>query len=183
MNAPNLRLPVSKRDHIQGRSDASVTLVEYGDYECPHCGRAYGIIKKIQETLGDQMRFVFRNFPLRQLHPHAEIAALAAEAAGSQGKFWEMHDMLYENRTALDSESLASYAAKLGLDTKRFIEEINQKKHADRIIEDRRSGLRSGVNGTPTFYINDIRYDGSLDFEPLLNAIQTEINRGQRKAG
>ncbi|MBV8878867.1 MAG: thioredoxin domain-containing protein, partial [Planctomycetaceae bacterium] len=151
---PALTLPVGPRDHAQGPESAPVTLVEYGDYECPHCGRAYAILKAVQERMGERLRFVFRNFPLRQLHPHAEIAAEAAEAAARPGKFWEMHDILFENQDALESEDLVSYAGDLGLDAERIAEDLQSGLHAPRVQEDFLSGVRSGVNGTPTFFIN-----------------------------
>src|SRR2546423_12240032 len=115
-----LTLPVSQRDHQQGPETAPVTLVEYGDYECPYCGEAHPIVKELQRRLGDRLRFVFRNFPLTNAHPHAEHAAETAEAAGAQGKFWEMHDYLYEHQRALDDEHLETYAGTLGLDVERF---------------------------------------------------------------
>jgi protein-disulfide isomerase len=167
-----LKLPVSDRDHIQGPETARVTLVEYGDYECPYCGQAYPIVKAIQEELGNDLRFVFRNFPLSQMHPHAEHAAETAEAAAAQGKFWEMHDYLYEHQRALDDNHLADYAARIGLDTDRFIREMEAQAYTERVKEDFMSGVRSGVNGTPTFFINGARHDGSFDFRTLLHAIQ-----------
>jgi protein-disulfide isomerase len=168
-----MNLPVdSNRDHIQGPEAASITLVEYGDYECPYCGQAYPIIKKIQESLGDQLRFVFRNFPLTQFHPHAQNAAEASEAAGAQGKFWEMHDYLYEHQQALDDRQLEQHASKLGLDVSRFRREVPGHVHADKVREDFLSGVYSGVNGTPTFYINGVRYDDSWDFKTLLATLK-----------
>jgi len=150
-----LTLPVSEaRDHVQGPADAAVTLVEYGDYECPHCGRAYPIVKAIQQQLGPKLRFVFRNFPLRESHPHAEQAAEAAEAAGAQGKFWEMHDRLFERQFALDGEYLIEYAGDLGLDVARFRKELASGVYEPRVREDFRSGVTSGVNGTPTLFLN-----------------------------
>ncbi len=116
-----MKPPVGANDHVQGTANAPVTLVEYGDYECPYCGEAYPIVKALQERLGKQMRFVFRNFPLSEMHPHAEHAAEAAEAAGGQGKFWEMHDLLYENQDALEDEDLARYAKALKLDMPRQV--------------------------------------------------------------
>jgi protein-disulfide isomerase len=175
MSASHLKLPVSERDHIQGRSEAPVTLVEYGDYECPHCGRAHSVVKRLQKVLGGQMRFVFRNFPLTQVHPHAEIAAEVAEAAGSQDHFWEMHDTLFEHQDALDPDDLVSDAKKLGLNTQEVIEDLTQRKFENRVSEDLRSGLHSGVNGTPTFFINGIHYDGLWDFDSLLSALQAEL--------
>jgi protein-disulfide isomerase len=158
----SLSLPVDlNRDHIQGPDTAPVTLVEYGDYECSFCGQAYPIIKQVQNYFEDNLRFVFRNFPLTQAHPHAQRAAEAAEEASSQNKFWEMHDYLYEHQQALDDLHLEKYAKIVGLDLKKFDKDMNNHTHASRIREDFLSGIQSGVNGTPTFYINDIRYDGS----------------------
>jgi protein-disulfide isomerase len=159
----SLTLPVAKRDHIQGPIDASIMLVEYGDYECPFCGEAYPIIKTILERLGDRLCFAFRNFPLVNSHPHAQHAAEAAEAAGAQGKFWEMHDMLFENQEALDDEDIAQYAATLGLDVRRLIDEVVTGVHSARVREDFRSGARGGVNGTPTLFINGVRHEGTSD--------------------
>lgn len=167
-----LTQPVSERDHAQGPATAPVTLVEYGDYECPYCGQAYPIVKQIQERLGDQLRFVFRNFPLSQMHPHAEQAAEAAEAAGAQGKFWQMHDLLYEHQRALDDKRLERYAQTLGLDLEVFNAALSRHSEAQRVREDFRSGVRSGVNGTPTFFINGVRHDGAYDFDLLLAAIE-----------
>jgi protein-disulfide isomerase len=164
-----LTLPIPGRDHIQGPTDAPIMLVEYGDYECPYCGAAHPIVKAIQERLGDRLCFAFRNFPLNNAHPYAEHAAETAEAAGVQGKFWEMHDLLFENQDALDDEALAQYATALGLDARRLIREVLDGTHTPRVREDFRSGARSGVNGTPTFFINGVRHDGTPDalFEAL----------------
>jgi protein-disulfide isomerase len=166
-----LAVPVSKRDHIRGPFNAPATLLEYGDYECPFCAEAHFVVQAVQAALGDQMRFVFRNFPLTNVHPHAERAAEAAEAAGAQGKFWEMHDILFENQSALEDEDLAGYAAALELDVPRFIKELMAGVYAPRVREDFRSGVRSGVNGTPSFFINDFRYDGPRDPEALAAAL------------
>lgn len=163
-----LAVPVSRRDHIQGPVDAPLTLLEYGDYECPFCGQAYLAVKAVQQSLGERLRFVFRNFPLTNAHPHAEHAAEAAEAAGTRGRFWEMHDLLFENQEALEDEDLIEYAAALGLDTARVLTEIESGAHARRIREDFMSGVRSGVNGTPTFFINGWRHDGGFAPESLL---------------
>jgi protein-disulfide isomerase len=170
-----LTLPVSERDHSQGMDNASITLVEYGDYECPYCGQAYPIIKNIQKILGSQLRFVFRNFPISQIHPHALSAAEAAEAADSQHKFWIMHDYLYEHQDRLDDDDLVQYASTLGLDLDRFSKEVAEHTHASRVREDFMSGIRSGVNGTPTFYINDIRHDDSWDEDTLLASLKQAI--------
>jgi len=168
-----LTLPVSEdRDHIQGPAEAAVTLVEYGDYECPYCGAAYPIIKEVQERMGERLRFVFRNFPISTSHPHAEQAAEAAEAAATQGRFWQMHDLLYENQQRLGDEDLRSYAEQLGLEVEPFDQELAEHVHAPRVHEDFMSGVRSGVNGTPTFYINGSRHDDSYDAETLLAALE-----------
>jgi protein-disulfide isomerase len=168
-----LVLPVSEeRDHIQGPPDAAVTLVEYGDYECPFCGAAYPIVKDVQARMGSKLRFVFRNFPITTSHPHAEQAAETAEAAAAQGKFWEMHDLLYENQRRLDDQDLRGYAQQLGLDLESFDRELTEHVHAARVREDFMSGVRSGVNGTPTFYVNGTRYDDPYDAETLLVALQ-----------
>lgn len=171
-NSPHLTLPVSERDHWQGPTDAPVTLVEYGDYECPYCGRAYPIVQEIQRRMGDRLRFVFRNFPLAQIHPHAQQAAEAAEVAGQQGKFWEMHDTLFENQHALGDGPLREYAESIGLDGAEFAQELNSHAAEGRIREDFLSGVRSGVNGTPTFFINGIRHDDGYELHVLLAALE-----------
>src|SRR5690348_711131 len=167
-----LTLPVGERDHVQGPADAPVTLVEYGDYECPHCGRAYPIVKQVRARLGRRLRFVFRNFPLRESHPHAQHAAEAAETAGAQGKFWEMHDRLFERQFALEDDNLVEYARELGLDAERVREELAGRVYEPRVREDFRSGVASGVNGTPTFFVNGVRHDDAWDLETLLAALQ-----------
>jgi len=165
-------MPVTQdRDHIQGPADAAVTLVQYGDYECPYCGAAYPIIKEVQARMGERLRFVFRNFPISTSHPHAERAAEAAEAAAAQGRFWQMHDLLYENQRRLRDEDLRAYAEQLGLDVDLFDKELAEHVHAERVHEDFMSGVRSGVNGTPTFYINGARHDDSYEMEVLLSAL------------
>jgi protein-disulfide isomerase len=169
---PSLTVPVSERDHIQGPSDAPVTLVEYGDYECPFCGKAYPIIKGIQKRMGDQLRFVFRNFPISTSHPHAVRAAEAAEAAAAQGKFWEMHDTIYEHQQTLEDDDLRAFAEQLGLDMERFDRDMAARRFADRVRQDFMSGVRSGVNGTPTFFLNDVRYDDRWDQGNLLKAVE-----------
>ena len=167
-----LTLPVSEdRDHIQGSAEAAVTLVEYGDYECPYCGAAYPIVKELQSRLGDGLRFVFRNFPITTSHPHAEQAAESAEAAAAQGRFWEMHDVLYENQARLRDPDLRGYAEQVALDLGRFDQELAEHVHAARVREDFMSGVRSGVNGTPTFYVNGARHDDSYDLDTMLAAL------------
>src|SRR5438309_97878 len=166
-----LTLPDPKRDHISGSADESIKLLEYGDYECPFCGDAHPIVKEIQRRLGHDLLFAFRHFPLTNIHPHSEHAAESAEAAGAQGNFWGMHDLLFENQGALEDEDLAEYAAKLGLDETRLIREVTSSVYALRIREDFKSGVRGGVNGTPTFFINGQRYDGLLDLKHLFDAL------------
>jgi protein-disulfide isomerase len=170
-------LDVRPDDHIQGPQDAPVSLLEYGDYECPYCGEAHPIVKQIQRTLGENMRFIFRNFPLTSVHANAEEAAEAAEAAGAQGKFWEMHDRLYEHQDELAYTQLIEHARRLGLDVEKFEDELDRHVYTPRVREDFMSGVRGGVNGTPTFFINGVRHDGSYDFETLLQAIQMQIKR------
>jgi protein-disulfide isomerase len=166
---------VTERDHVLGRPDAPVTLLEYGDYQCPYCGAAHPIVKALQRHLGDNLRFVFRHFPLATIHEYAEGAAEAAEAAGAQGKFWQMHDTLFENQPALDFDSLVGYAEDLGLELERFTTQLENRVYASRVREDFLSGVRSGVNGTPTFFINGRRHEGSFDFETMLEAIQARV--------
>jgi protein-disulfide isomerase len=172
MESADLLMPVSERDHIQGTEDAPVTLVEYGDFECPYCGMAYPIIKDVQEQLGDRLRFVFRNFPISTSHPHAQHAAESAEAAGAQGSYWEMHDTLYENQETLADEHLRGFAEQLGLDMEQFERDMTEHRHEGRVREDFMSGVRSGVGGTPTFYINGLRYDGRWTEGQLLKALE-----------
>lgn len=163
---------VSARDHAQGIADAPVTLVEYGDYQCPYCGVAYPEVKRVQKHLGRKLRFVFRNFPLTQAHPYAMVAAEAAEAAALQRKFWEMHDFIYEHQDDLEADALLTWAKQIGLDVQEFGSAIRQGDITKRIKEDRMSGIRSGVNGTPCFFINGARYDGAADYDSLLEALQ-----------
>jgi protein-disulfide isomerase len=178
--SPRLTVPVGPRDHVQGSADAPVTLLEYGDYECPYCGAAHPIVKEVQKRLGKGLRFVFRNFPLANMHPHATLAAEAAEVIGAQGKFWEMHDTLYEHQSALAENDLVRYASGLGVEGGKFTMELHKPVYAERVREDFASGVRSGVNGTPTFYINGVRHNGSYELEELLEAVGY---RGAPKVG
>ena len=169
---------VGESDHADGPAAAPVTLVEYGDYECGYCGMAYPIVKSLRRRLGDRLRFVFRNFPLAEAHPHARHAAEAAEAAGAQGKFWAMHDTLFENQHALEDDDLVGYARRLGLDAERVARELAEGTHTKRVRTDFRNGVRSGVNGTPTFYINGRRYEGPwADEEKFASALRKEAGR------
>jgi protein-disulfide isomerase len=172
---PRLTVPVSERDHVLGPATAPVTLVEYGDYECPFCGASHPILKQVRQVMGDDLRFAYRHFPLSQIHPHAYQAAEAAEAAGAQGRFWEMHDLLFANQDRLGLRDLIGYAGALDLDLERFVTDLRGHAYAGRLREDFLSGVRSGVNGTPTFFVNGMRHDGGYDFEALLEALRVEL--------
>ncbi len=167
-----LTVPVRTQDHAVGPTNAPVTLVEYGDFECPYCGQAHYVLQEILEEMRSGLLFVFRYFPVTQVHPHAETAAMAAEAAGSQGRFWEMHDALFENQRALGDEDILRYAEAIDLDLGRFEADMRTGRHAARIREDFMSGVRSGVNGTPTFFINGARHDGSYEYPVLSRALR-----------
>jgi formate-nitrite transporter family protein len=162
---------VGERDHAQGPMDARVTLVEFGDFECPDCGLAYPVLKAVQQALGPNLRFVFRHFPLSASHPHARAAAEAAEVAGAQGRFWEMHDRLYQHQTALADDDLRRHARKVGLDLDLFERAMRLHTQEGRVREDLASGSVSGVRGTPTLFINGTRYDGPRDRSPLVAAL------------
>jgi protein-disulfide isomerase len=181
-NAPQLTVPVSQRDHIAGALDAPLTLVEYGDYECPYCGAARAVVKQIQREFGRDLAFVFRNFPLVDAHPHALQAAEAAEAADAQERFWPMHDRLFEHQDLLDDRSLVRHAGAVGVDDlERFVTDLTEHRHLERIREDLESGAHSGVNGTPTFFINGVRHDGAYDLETTLQALDTARSRSSRR--
>src|SRR3954471_19689971 len=167
-----LALPVGSRDHATGHEGAPITLVEYGDYECGFCGRAYPIVKNIRRHFGDQLRFVFRNFPLTRSHPHAEMAAEVAEAAAAQGKFWEMHDRLFEHQSKLERSDLIEHAAHLKLDIKRIGDELERRVHLARVKEDYESGANSGIDGTPGFFINGVQFEGDWGGPELLETLK-----------
>jgi protein-disulfide isomerase len=166
-----LSIAVSSKDHRQGDPAGPCTLVEYGDYQCPSCGQAYPIVKRVQKHFGKRLSFVFRNFPLSQMHPHAESAAETAEFAGTNDKFWPMHDLLYENQDRLGHELFVELAEGLHLAPAQLIEALETKEFQARVRADFAGGVRSGVNGTPTFFINGVRHDGSYDFASLVEAI------------
>jgi protein-disulfide isomerase len=172
---PPLAVPVTDRDHALGPPDAPVTLVEYGDYECPDCGNAYPEIKRLVAECGERLRFVFRNYPLYSIHPHAGVAAMAAEAAAAQDKFWEMHDVLYENQRELADIDMSSLALRAGVEIYRFEADLASERFGRRVAEDFESGQASGVTGTPTFFINGVRYVGDKDYASLRAAIQSVI--------
>ena len=163
--------PVSERDHQKGPADAPVVLVEYGDYECPYCGRADLIIQELQERLDREILYVFRHFPITTSHPHAQKAAEAAEAAAAQGKFWQMHHLLFSHQNALEEADLPGYAAQLGLDVGRFQQELQEGVYAERVREDFLSGVRSGANATPTFFIDGLRFTGYPNLLGILGQI------------
>jgi len=161
------------RDHISGSDDAPLTIVEYGDFECPHCGAAQPILESIRAKMGDRLRFVFRHFPLTQIHKHAQRAAEASESANAQGKFWEMHAALFAHQRALGDSHLREIAAEVGLDPIQFEADIwGDQAYYQRVRDDFMSGVRSGVNGTPTFFINGIRHDDSWDEDTLTEALE-----------
>jgi protein-disulfide isomerase len=164
--------PVSARDHVAGPPDASIVLVEYGDFECPFCAAAEPTLKALRRALADTLLFAFRHFPLAEAHPYAMHAAEAAEAAGAQGKFWQMHDYLFAHQSALEDSDLIEAAAAVGCDVERFVREMAENRHEARVREDFHSGIRSGVNGTPSLFINGVRYDGPRDLDSLLAVIE-----------
>jgi protein-disulfide isomerase len=172
-----LKVPVNASDHVQGRDDAPLTLLEYGDYECPYCGLAYPIIKDVQSYFGERLRFVFRNFPLTQVHPNAESAAETAEFAAVHGRFWEMHDGLFENQQYLGLKLYVTLASRLALPIRDLRVALAAGIYASRVRSDFLSGVRSGVNGTPTFFINSMRHDGTPEFDDLVRALETEYLR------
>jgi protein-disulfide isomerase len=168
-----LRTPVGPADHVQGAANAPITLVEYGDYQCPHCGHAYPIVKRVQQHFGERLRFVFRNFPLREAHPWAEAAAETAEFAGAQGQFWPMHDLLFENQQRLGEALLLELGKKLRLDVAALQKALAAGEFAEHVQKDFSGGVRSGVNGTPTFFINGVRHDDDFEFATLVRAIDS----------
>lgn len=174
-NASKLSVPISDQDHALGPEDAPVTLVEYGDLECPYCRQVNPVILELRQRLGGRVRYVFRHFPIRTSHAHAQLAAEATEAAGAQGKFWEMHEFLLEHQEALDLSHLLDYAAQLELDLDRFKQDLEEHVFAGRVKDDFHSGVRSGVNGTPSFFINGTRYDGAWDLESLIDAVEKPL--------
>ena len=174
-DAVKLTLPVSERDHIQGPNTAPVTLVEYGDYECPYdCAQAYLIIKEVQERLGNKLRFVFRNFPFTSARPRAYRVVLAAEAAVVQNKFWDMYDYLFRHGQTNTDENLRKSAAGLGLQIDKSDRDFNEQTHKVHLDKDIESGKSSGVENTPTYFINGDRYDGAWDLDSLLSALDEE---------
>jgi protein-disulfide isomerase len=173
---PSLTAPVSSSDHAQGPEDAKITVVEYGDFECAACGEAYHAVKILHDRFGTNMRFVFRNFPLREVHHRAELAAEAAEAADGQDRFWQMHDLLFENQCHLKAENLREYAAKAGLDLGRFDKEMRGHLYRQRVQKDVESGTKSHILCTPAFFVNGVLHDVSFGLEHLEQAIEAELS-------
>jgi protein-disulfide isomerase len=167
--------PVNQNDHVTGSAQAIITLVEFGDYQCPHCGRAHPVVKEIQKNFRDQLRFVFRHFPLSNVHEYALPAAIAAEAAGRQHKFWQMHDIIFEQQDQLSEVALIEFAAILRLNMPTFERDLQDKALEEKVEADFESGVRSGVNGTPSFFINGIKYNGPFDYASLSNVIEDAI--------
>ncbi len=171
-----LSIPVNEDDHFQGNENASIILVEYGDYQCPHCGQAYPIIKQIQKDFGDQLGFVFRNFPLAQMHPNAFQAAEAAELAADEGKFWKMHDSLYEDQERLAKPDLVRRANALDMDAEKFLYHLENNSKQEKVKDDFMGGVESGVGGTPSFFINGDMYEGSWDYDSLKNYLENYLD-------
>jgi len=167
--------PINANDHVQWNAEAPITLVEYGDFECPHCAKAHIILKRIHKRLGDQVRLVFRNFPLKQIHSMAEPAAETAEFAATHGKYWEMHDAIFENQKLLSPEFLFELAKQVGISPDELGQALQTEAFAPRVKHDFLTGVRSGVNGTPTFFINGQRLDGGWEYDDLVAAIEQAI--------
>lgn len=171
LHQPSLTVPIGDRDHVRGRG-GQLTLLEYGDYECPFCGAAAASVEQLMQVMGNEVQFAYRHFPLTQIHPHAQLAAEAAEAAGQQGRFWDMHELLFAHQNRLAPGDLIGYASTLQLDVRRFALDLETHAHAPRVREDFLSGVRSGVNGTPTFFANGVRHNGGYDLESLVEAVR-----------
>ena len=170
-------LEIDERDHALGPEYAEITLLEYGDFQCRHCGAAFRVVKQLREALGESLRFIFREFPLMSVHEHAEMAAEAAEAADGQGRFWEMHDFLFENQRELSTHLLNRAAIELDLDIDRYMDELDGHAHSSRVRQDMRKGMAAGVHGTPAFFINGVRHEGAYDFDTLMRAIEAHGRR------
>jgi protein-disulfide isomerase len=172
-----LSLPVTAVDHRLGPEHAPLTLVEYGDFECPNCKQAAPAVKLLLDRYAERIRLVFRHFPLEEVHPHALHAAEAAEAAGAQGKFWEMHDLLFDNQRQLKQQQLRGYAERLDLDMARYTAEMDDEIYLQRVREHQHSGNDSGVRGTPTFFLNGRIQDVSFGMQSLFDAVEAALRR------
>lgn len=170
----SLKPIVNKNDHAQGNLNSDLVIVEYGDYQCPYCGAAYPVLKALIKEFGGQVKFVFRNFPLSKIHQYAKPAAIAAEAANLQEKFWEMHDAIYENQQNLNELYLFELAEKIGLDISQFKDDIQKAELEEKVDSDFESGVMSGVNGTPSFFINETKFNGGA--EDLLELVRENVN-------
>ena len=184
-DSTRLLLPIRPTDHIIGPENAKYTLVEYGDYECPNCGRLYLVISDLQKDFADRLRVVYRHYPLSGIHPHAQQAAEAAEAAAAQGKFWEMYDLLFENQTHLNqthlkAQHLHSYAERLGLDLSRYTAEMDDEIYLQRVREHMESARQSGVRATPTFFVNGRLQDVSFGLRALFDAVEEALKHHRR---
>ncbi|MHB8379865.1 MAG: DsbA family protein [Acidimicrobiales bacterium] len=176
-NRAQLVVPVGSADHVEGSNDAAITLVEYGDFQCPYCGQAYAIVKQLQRVFGASLRLVFRNMPLTNVHPQAELAAETAEAVALQGKFWPMHDVLFENQRDLSGPALRRYVEDVGADVSEVANALNEGVVQKRVKDDVESGLRSGVNGTPTFFVNGERYDASWAYDAFRDYLKEVLDQ------
>lgn len=170
-----MNMKLNTKDHFQGNANASFELMEYGDYQCPYCRKAYNILKEVKKQFGNDLKFVFRNFPLAELHEHAIHAAVVAEAAGAQGKFWEMHDMLFENQKRLDDESLFGYAKQIGLYMQQFENDLENNIYFQKVESDYQTGIKQGVEGTPTFFINSELFEGNWMDPAFIDYLQSKI--------
>lgn len=170
-----LKPPFNNTDHFKGNAKSSVQLLEFGDFQCPHCGAAHPMVKKLEKTFGSGIIFIFRHFPLSEIHPYAQIAAVASEAAARQGKFWEMFDLIFENQSKLSKEMLLGLAKSLQLNLKKFQNDLGDPKLIEKVESDFESGILSGVNGTPSFYIKNEKYNGPYTFESLSVALEHAV--------
>lgn len=170
-----MKLAVNKDDHILGPADAPIELIEYADYQCPYCLKSYFVVRDVREKLGDNVRFVFRNFPLTEVHPHALHAAMAAEIAASYGKFWEMYDLLFENQNALDDYYLLEYAKRLGIKADQFEAGFGEERFYQKVKNDYDSGIENGVEGTPTFFVNGEKFNGNWATSEFIEYLESLI--------
>lgn len=166
-------IKIEASDHIQGSTSAPIVLVEYADYQCPYCGQAYPIIKQLQKKFGENMAFVFRNYPIQELHPYALHVAIAVETASLQGKFWEMHDMIFENQRNLDDQSLVDYARRIGVDTEKFENDFGSKATVNKVEKDMESGNEAGVQGTPAFFVNGKYFTGNWTTSEFMEYLES----------
>ena len=173
-----LRIPVTERDHVRGPVDAPVTIVEYGDFQCRFCGAAYPNLAEVLRQRADMVRLAYRHFPITNVHPYAESAAETAEAAAARGRFWEMYDWLYQHQDQLDPVHLSLGVEQIGLSPEEIAAEVGRQEYADRVRQDFVGGIRSGVNGTPTLFVNDVRHDGGYDLAELLAVVDAATDDG-----